>query len=310
MRTNTEVSKILEAMLSKLKVSEAAWKIIFIDSEGSLSIHQDTLMIESKSGETITYPLFDVACIIHEAAFTTLSTGFIDYCLHHGLQLIFFHPQKGIVGSLHSTTIRGLGFQRIPEQLRWSKSRKDRLWQHIVQQKIRQQSRALILIHGEIHEQLSLLSNHVKVGDTSVVEARAAKLYFHALFGRYFVRFSKDTINIALNYGYALLHSLVLRVVVKYGLLPYFGIHHKNPRNPNNLSYDWIEPFRVFVDRLVAEHGTQANLDKQYLKLVLETKVKLGDHTLPIRDAIDAYVLQSIKYLKEGKHLPDEVSFS
>jgi len=296
--------------LNKLKINKAAWKILFIDEEGSLSIQHDTLVLERKDTRVMTYPLYDVGAIIHEAPFTTMSSGLIDYCLQHGVQVIFFHPQKGVVGSLNGTAIRGEGFQRIPEQLQWKQSRKDRLWQAIVINKIKQQHRALIVVHGEVNDALANLALLVKPGDLSIVEGQAAKLYFHALFGRYFVRFSKDALNGALNYGYALLHALVLRIVIKYGHLPYFGIHHKSPKNPNNLSYDLIEPFRVFIDRLVAETSLQPTLDKTYLKKVFSISIKLGEKVLPIREGIDTYILQALKYLKLGKGLPDEVAFS
>ena len=43
------------------------------------------------------------------------------------------------------------------------------------------------------------------------------------------------------------------RNIVGAGLLPCFGIHHANKLNQFNLVDDMIEPFRPFVDYLVAK---------------------------------------------------------
>ena len=43
------------------------------------------------------------------------------------------------------------------------------------------------------------------------------------------------------------------RSIVGAGLLPCFGIHHANKLNQFNLVDDMIEPFRPFVDYVVAK---------------------------------------------------------
>jgi len=56
-----------------------------------------------------------------------------------------------------------------------------------------------------------------------------------------------------LNYGYSLVRGAIARSLVAYGLIPCFGIHHKNQLNAFNLADDMIEPFRAFVDVVVYE---------------------------------------------------------
>lgn len=49
------------------------------------------------------------------------------------------------------------------------------------------------------------------------------------------------------------------RSVVGAGLLPCFGIHHANKLNQFNLVDDLIEPFRPFVDYVVAKLSLSEN---------------------------------------------------
>ena len=57
--------------------------------------------------------------------------------------------------------------------------------------------------------------------------------------------------NNLLNYGYAILRSIVARALVISGLLPTLGIHHHNRYNAFCLADDIMEPYRPYVDTLV-----------------------------------------------------------
>ena len=54
-----------------------------------------------------------------------------------------------------------------------------------------------------------------------------------------------------LNYGYALMISLVHRKIVAIGLDPSIGIAHRRHTNQIPLIYDLIEPLRPIVDRQI-----------------------------------------------------------
>ena len=106
--------------------------------------------------------------------------------------------------------------------------------------------RALYVCRGE-----------VKSGDTTNREAHAARLYFTALFGRDFSRDDNVPVNAALNYGYAVLLSMVNREVVSRGYLTQCGICHRNEYNQFNFSCDLMEPFRPVVDRLAFDYAQE-----------------------------------------------------
>ena len=73
-------------------------------------------------------------------------------------------------------------------------------------------------------------------------------MYFQELFGKKFKRFNDDGINSALNYGYALLRSLISSKIVAKGFHPSLGIHHKSQLNNYNFADDIIEIFIVDGD--------------------------------------------------------------
>ncbi len=51
------------------------------------------------------------------------------------------------------------------------------------------------------------------------------------------------------NYGYSLVLSAINREVSANGYLTQLGIFHNNMFNHYNLSCDFMEPFRILVDR-------------------------------------------------------------
>lgn len=158
--------------------------------------------------------------------------------------------------------------KRINEQLGWGEPIKKRVWQRVIKEKITQQA-AVLDWAGMPNSQKRLIQmvSEVRSGDTTNKEAQAARLYFSELFGAEFNRDLDIPINAALNYGYAILLSLVNSEIVSRGYLTQRGINHRNEFNEFNLGCDFMEPFRPCVDRLVSmsigDDFTQE--DKRYL---------------------------------------------
>ena len=69
---------------------------------------------------------------------------------------------------------------------------------------------------------------------------------------------SCDPINMALNYGYAILLRHVLRAAVINGLDPYAGFLHVDKPGRPALALDLMEPFRFSIDRAVANTPKKA----------------------------------------------------
>lgn len=144
--------------------------------------------------------------------------------------------------------------KRIGEQIEWGEPVKKRVWQRVVRDKIRQQ--AQFLDAREYEKEANTLFRiipEVRSGDTTNREAQAARLYFQTLFGANFSREAVCPVNDALNYGYAILLSMVNREIVSRGYLTQCGICHRSEYNQFNLACDFMEPFRPAVDRLVVD---------------------------------------------------------
>lgn len=68
--------------------------------------------------------------------------------------------------------------------------------------------------------------------------------------GRSF-RPAKDPFNAFLNYGYGILYSRIEKCTMIAGLDPYVGFLHRDDYNQTSFVFDFIEPYRPFVDATV-----------------------------------------------------------
>ena len=98
--------------------------------------------------------------------------------------------------------------------------------------------------------------------------------------------------NAALNYGYSIILSAVAKEIVSLGYCTQLGISHENQFNPFNLACDLMEPFRILIDRLVAEmQVSEFNSEKKYQLLnVLNQEVRINGNREYVSKAIRIYV--------------------
>lgn len=88
-----------------------------------------------------------------------------------------------------------------------------------------------------------------------------------------FTRTEDNIINAALNYGYTIILSAFTREIVANGYLTQLGIFHDNMFNQFNLASDFMEPFRVLVDREVFRLNlTKFEHEEKMQLVVLEYK--------------------------------------
>lgn len=203
--------------------------------------------------------------------------------------------------------------RRVIEQLEWTLPSKKRLWQKIVRHKIHAQSEVLSM-HGEDDRARVLLSYaaDVRSGDPTNREAASASLYFPALFGAGFSREQDTYVNAGLNYGYSILLSKVSREIVARGYLTQLGIHHHSELNQWNLSCDLMEPFRPFVDNVVAMSGIQGFTKEMRLMLVdiMNRIVLYRDGQYKLGSVISQYVKECFSVLSRELPLEDLESYS
>jgi len=189
-----------------------------------------------------------------------------------------------------------------------------RLWQLIVQARIK--TEAANLRHLKLNGALRLerLITEVQPGDSSHAEGQAARHYWGCLFGEGFKREKQgadDSLNACLNYGYAVLRALVARELAVASLTPMLGLGHLNRDNPFNLADDFMEPYRYLVERHAHAHRdklVEFNTEARLLMLAfIKESVKLGnmDFRLPaaVRESIGSY-LRVLETGRGGLALP------
>ncbi len=171
---------------------------------------------------------------------------------------------------------------RAREQIAASKPLCKRLWQQLVQAKIRAQADNLAA-GSSARRRLLQLAGEVRSGDPTNVEAQAAKVYWSAWLvqapedGRTDLgSFRRDPdgvgANALLNYGYAVMRAAVARALVAAGLLPSLGLHHSHRANAFCLADDLLEPLRPLVDERMREllMAGQNDLDQPTKAALLE----------------------------------------
>ena len=159
------------------------------------------------------------------------------------------------------------------------------------------------------------LADDVLSGDSKNCEAQASRVYWSGLFEE-FSREGEGAIDIrnsALNYGYAIIRSAVARSMVGVGLMPSFGVFHRNYFNAFNFVDDLIEPYRPFVDMhvkiLLADFDTEEFLTTEIkamlINLINIECVDIDGGLSSVRTAIDT-TLQSVQKVilkKDVNHL-------
>ncbi len=202
--------------------------------------------------------------------------------------------------------------RRIAEQIEWGEPVKKRVWQHVVRDKIGEQARFLgERDYEKEFKQLRKIIPEVRSGDTTNREAQAARIYFCALFGPEFSRDADNFVNAALNYGYAVLLSMVNREISSRGFLTQVGICHRNEYNQFNLACDLMEPFRPAVDRLVVDYlPSEFDADtRRVLGDIANAQVGYRNGTYRLSSVVSQYVQQCLNALNKKIAVDDIEGF-
>ncbi|MEN9303887.1 MAG: hypothetical protein RL264_2316 [Bacteroidota bacterium] len=228
-------------------------RTLHFSNPAHLSTSKLQLIVELKDEQRTkhTVPIEDIGLMVLEHPQITFTLGLLDELLENKVALVTCNGKympNGLLLPLEGNTEQT---ERMHTQLNASLPLKKQLWQQTIKAKIHNQAQVLAAIGCE-NKRLLSLKDKVSSGDSSNCEAQAAAYYWGQLYGGDFVRSrEKETPNAQLNYGYAILRSIVARSLTASGLLPTFGIHHKNKYNAYCLADDIMEPFRPYVDWMV-----------------------------------------------------------
>jgi len=260
-------------------------RTLYFGNPTYLSLKDNQLVVKIKQDEVKTIPIEDVGYVILDNRQITITQGVVAALLENNCAVVTCdakHLPTGLVLPLSGNTLQSERFQ---SQIEASLPLKKQLWQQTIQQKILNQAAVLRLKLGLETKNMIAWANSVRSGDSDNREAVAAAYYWKEVLPDV-PGFTRDREGVSpnnmLNYGYAILRTVVARSLVCSGLLPTLGIFHHNRYNAYCLADDIMEPYRPIVDKLVLniveETGAYPeDLDK-------DIKVKLLQ--IPVLDTI------------------------
>lgn len=107
-------------------------------------------------------------------------------------------------------------------------------------------------------------------------------------------RRSDDPVNSALNYGYAIVRSYIIKALISTGFHCAIRINHHNEYNNFNLADDLIEPWRAMVDLIAFDTvGVDYNLSvkqRRCLTGVLHKPCKIDGKVMNISTGIELMI--------------------
>ena len=233
---------------------------------------KDNQLIIDKDESSIKVPLEDISYILIEDSSTILTTRLLAELGKNAISLIVCDEKFEPTSIMYPYNYHFKQLDVFSHQLEIDDSIKNEFWNQIVKRKIENSIRVLEMTSKEEFpiSKLTEYINEITDGDSKNREGLAAKMYFRSLFGSDFIRFYDDNVNAALNYGYTIIASAIIRNLAVYGLNTYLGIHHSSKINNFNLAYDFLEPYRSVVDKFVYD-----NQDDIVLPLSFEFRKKL-----------------------------------
>ena len=249
-----------------------------------------------KKAAITTIPIEDVGVVILDHRQITITQALIAALLDNTVALITCNDKRMPTGLFLPLQGNNTQSERFRSQIEASLPLKKQLWQQTVRAKIENQATLLERQTGREAKNLRRMAAEVKSGDSDKCEAKAAAYYWKNIFPSLplFVRGQEESPpNNLLNYGYAILRAVVARALVASGLLPVYGIFHHNKYNDYCLADDIMEPYRPFVDQMVADmvvsgeniEDLTVDLKRKLLQIPV-IDVKMGDKRSPLMIAV------------------------
>lgn len=159
-----------------------------IQNPARLNLSKGQLRLENDEGE-VTLPVEDITAIILESPQISLSSTLLSHCQEHGVVVMTCDRSHLPNGLLLPFLPHSRQSQVAHIQQSWSEPLRKRLWQTVVQQKIRNQAACLDFAQKtDAAKRLGAMSSRVQSGDPDNMEAQAARIYWTALFGEQFRR--------------------------------------------------------------------------------------------------------------------------
>lgn len=279
------------------------WKIIEINTDDYLTLYLNNLLIKRDSKKII-ININDIDVLLLDNYKLALSVQLINAITRNNGLIITFDGKHEPASYIYAINGNHNSLKILQSQIEWTNVYKGKLWQEIIRNKINNQYNHLIKNFSyEIdNNYFKNAIDKVKNFDLTNREGHVAKVYWHLLFGTSFIRDYEGQkfpiINSMLNYGYTILRGMVIKSIVKKGLDPRISIFHKSFSNFYALASDFMEPFRIIIDKIVYENRETIFFSREIKQLLIEAltkKVMFSNKDEYINNAIDKAIDSVIK---------------
>ena len=290
------------------------YRQVVIRKSEKLSVKDKQLVI-SRDDSIAKVPLEDINFVLIEDSTTVITTRLMAEFGKNAIALIVCDERFIPTSIMYPYNYHFKQLEYFNNQLLISNDIKNELWNQIIKKKIQNSIRVLEMTSKEEFpiSKLNSYIDEVVDGDNKNREGLAAKMYFRSLFGSDFIRFYDDSINNALNYGYTIIVSSIIRTLSVFGLNTYLGIHHDSKINNFNLAYDFLEPYRSIVDKFVYDNKDELtdtlsfDFRKKLISL-LNKEISHNDKKYTVEYSIELLIKSYIKSFTTGEvklDLPD-----
>lgn len=275
-----------------------SFRTIVINNRSKLDYELNYLVVKNENVTKI--PMQEINCLIVNNIQSSITTYLIAKLIDAKIKVIFVDDKFNPSCELTPFYSNYSNYKRISQQIGWDKEIKDNLWAKIIEQKLYNSNKLLNKI-GKYSNEIESYFNEIQIGDKTNREGHAAKVYFNLLFGKRFSRGCDCQTNKFLNYGYSIIVGVINREIKMAGYLTEVGIHHIGETNPFNLTYDFIEPLRAFIDSFVVLGKVNDENYKRIFQNILSEKVIFNSNEMYLENAIHLYVLSLFAFLNDGK---------
>lgn len=263
-------------------------------------------------------PIEDMAVLVIETPQVTLTNALLAELVSRQVAVVTCndrHMPVGLLMPLEGNTLQSARFQM---QMEVSLPLKKQVWSQLIKMKLVNQAQVLQR-SGREADALLHWSKEVRSGDPDNLEARGAAHYWPRLFDDVNFRRTRDgqPPNHLLNYGYAIVRAAVARALVASGLMPTYGVHHRNQYNAYCLADDVMEPYRPFVDDIVLSEGGRLGYPEELtrdwkgtLLQVLTTDVYMQQERSPLLVAVSKTSSSLVKVYEGSQKRVDLPTFT
>ncbi len=278
-----------------------SYHILHITKQGSyISIDKGILFCEiKKTNEIYKLPINDIKAIIVCTPAVSFSNNAIAALLKNNV--VIQHCDRTFQPIGWSVPLARIVKTKVfKNQIIQNEEFTIKLWKKIVKQKALNQAMVLDLMGCDTHNLYNLINKPL------MNEANIAKKYWQDYFFYLSEPMKREHQNAqsfenaCLNYGYAILKTIIYRSILVHGLLPNLGIHHTSNYKTTPLVYDLTEPFRAFIDLYLYYFSKNYSIEfeneeiQEWIKFIpnclKDYRIKHKNYSYKIIDIIDIYI--------------------